>query len=47
VVKSVRGSTDFRLVRLEPGSDLEAAREALLAEPSVQAVFYNYRYQPL
>ena len=47
-VQSLQGRTGrARLIALEPGADLEATREALLADPAVEAVYYNYRYYPL
>jgi hypothetical protein len=46
-VRAVRGSTNYRLVRLQAGTDLETARDLLLAQPGIRAVYYNYRYRPL
>jgi subtilisin family serine protease len=47
-VRSIRGAMgSTRLIELEPAVNLESIRETLLADPAVQAVYYNYRYQPL
>ena len=46
-VRSIQGRTELRLVRLESDIDLKAMREALLADPEIQSVYYNYRYHPL
>ena len=47
-IRDLRGpGTTSRLVLLEQDSDLESIRRALLADPAVEAVHYNYRYQPL
>ena len=34
-----------RLVQPRPGSDIKTLRKALIAEETVEAVFYNYRYR--
>ena len=36
-----------RLVYLKEGTDLSHERDRLLERPDVDAVYYNYRYQPL
>jgi subtilisin family serine protease len=46
-VATVRGrGQSARVVELADGADLESTRQALLADPAVRAVHYNFRYYP-
>lgn len=47
-VAAVSGTNNrTRLIHLEPDAGISEMREQLLAEPGVEAVYYNFRYVPL